>query len=36
LRNGWIVQGATLAELAANIRAHPDNRAAVEVPLETA
>lgn len=26
LRNGWILQGATLAELAAKIRAHPENR----------
>lgn len=26
LRNGWILQGATIAELAAKIRAHPDNR----------
>jgi succinate dehydrogenase/fumarate reductase flavoprotein subunit len=26
LRNGWILQGATLAELAQKIRAHPDNR----------
>lgn len=26
LKNGWILQGATLAELAAKIRAHPDNR----------
>lgn len=26
LRNGWILQGATLAELAQRIRAHPDNR----------
>ena len=26
LRNGWILQGATLAELADKIRAHPDNR----------
>jgi succinate dehydrogenase/fumarate reductase flavoprotein subunit len=25
LRHGWILQGATLAELAAQIRAHPDN-----------
>lgn len=25
LRNGWILQGATLAELAEKIRAHPDN-----------
>jgi 3-oxosteroid 1-dehydrogenase len=26
LRNGWILQGATIAELAEKIRAHPDNR----------
>jgi 3-oxosteroid 1-dehydrogenase len=26
LRNGWILQGATIAELAAKIREHPDNR----------
>jgi succinate dehydrogenase/fumarate reductase flavoprotein subunit len=26
LKNGWILQGDTLAELAAKIRAHPDNR----------
>lgn len=26
LRNGWILQGATIAELAAKIRKHPDNR----------
>ena len=26
LRNGWILQGATIAELAAKIRAHPENR----------
>jgi succinate dehydrogenase/fumarate reductase flavoprotein subunit len=26
LRNGWILQGSTIAELAAKIRAHPDNR----------
>ena len=26
LRNGWILQGATLAELAEKIRAHPENR----------
>jgi succinate dehydrogenase/fumarate reductase flavoprotein subunit len=26
LRNGWILQGATIAELASKIRAHPDNR----------
>ena len=26
LRNGWILQGATLDELAAKIHAHPDNR----------
>jgi len=26
LSNGWILQGATIAELAAKIRAHPDNR----------
>ena len=25
LKNGWILQGATLAELAAKIRAHPEN-----------
>ncbi len=26
LRNGWILQGATIAELAMKIREHPDNR----------
>ena len=26
LNNGWILQGATIAELAAKIRAHPDNK----------
>ena len=26
LRNGWILQGATIAELAEKIRAHPENR----------
>jgi succinate dehydrogenase/fumarate reductase flavoprotein subunit len=26
LRKGWILQGETIAELAAKIRAHPDNR----------
>ncbi len=26
LRNGWILQGETLAELAAKIRAHPENK----------
>ncbi len=26
LANGWILQGATIAELAEKIRAHPDNR----------
>ncbi len=26
LKNGWILQGATIAELAAKIQAHPDNR----------
>ncbi len=30
LRNGWILQGATLAELAEKIRAHPDNREAMD------
>ena len=31
----WIVQGATLAELAANIRAHPDNRATMDAATLT-
>jgi 3-oxosteroid 1-dehydrogenase len=35
LRNGWIVQGATLAELAANIRAHPDNRGMMDAATLT-
>ena len=40
LRNGWILQGATIAELAEKIRAHPDNRdmmdtAALEQQIET-
>jgi 3-oxosteroid 1-dehydrogenase len=40
LKNGWILQGATLAELAAKIRAHPDNRemmdaAALEAQVAT-
>ncbi|MGE3541327.1 MAG: FAD-dependent oxidoreductase [Candidatus Tectimicrobiota bacterium] len=30
LRNGWILQGATLADLAEQIRAHPDNRALMD------
>jgi succinate dehydrogenase/fumarate reductase flavoprotein subunit len=30
LRNGWILQGATLEELAERIRAHPDNRAVMD------
>jgi 3-oxosteroid 1-dehydrogenase len=35
LRNGWIVLGATLAELAANIRAHPDNRGMMDAATLT-
>ena len=31
LRNGWILQGATIAELAAKIRAHPENRERMDV-----
>ena len=35
LRNGWILQGATIAELAAQIRAHPDNRELMDVEALT-
>ncbi len=31
LRKGWILEGRTLEELGAKIRAHPDNREAMEV-----
>ena len=31
LRNGWILQGATIAELAARIREHTDNRELMDV-----
>ena len=35
LRKGWILQGATIAELAAKIRAHPDNREMMDVEALT-
>jgi succinate dehydrogenase/fumarate reductase flavoprotein subunit len=35
LRNGWILQGATISELAAQIRQHPDNRALMDVATLT-
>ncbi|MBM3222208.1 MAG: FAD-dependent oxidoreductase [Candidatus Tectomicrobia bacterium] len=35
LHNGWIVQGATLADLAAAIRAHPDNRSMMDTATLT-
>ena len=35
LRNGWILQGATIAELAAKIREHPDNREMMDVEALT-
>ena len=31
LRNGWILQGNTIAELAAKIRAHPENREKMDI-----
>lgn len=31
LKNGWILQGNTIAELAAKIRAHPENRSEMDV-----
>jgi succinate dehydrogenase/fumarate reductase flavoprotein subunit len=33
LRKGWILQGATIEALAARIRAHPDNRGAMDPAL---
>src|SRR5688572_30756599 len=33
LRQGWILQGATIEELAAKIRAHPDNRGFMEADV---
>ena len=33
LRNGWILQGATIDELASRIRAHPDNRGIMDPEL---
>jgi succinate dehydrogenase/fumarate reductase flavoprotein subunit len=33
LRYGWILQGATIGELAAKIRAHPDNRGVMDPPV---
>src|SRR5690606_27947219 len=33
LRNGWILRGDTLAELAQRIHAHPDNRGAMDTDL---
>ena len=33
LRNGWILQGATIDELASRIRAHPDNRELMDPAL---
>ncbi len=33
LRNGWILRGDTLAELAQRIRAHPDNRGFMDTDL---
>lgn len=33
LRNGWILQGATIDQLASKIRAHPDNRGVMNSAL---
>ncbi len=33
LRKGWILEGETIAALAAKIRAHPDNRGAMDAAL---
>lgn len=33
LRQGWILQGATLADLAARIREHPDNKGKMDAAL---
>ena len=35
LKNGWILQGDTIAELAEKIRAHPDNREAMDAAALT-
>jgi 3-oxosteroid 1-dehydrogenase len=35
VRNGWILQGATIAELAAKIRTHTDNRGVMDTEILT-
>jgi len=35
LANGWILQGATIAELAAKIRAHPENKETMDAAVLT-